>query len=394
MISTQEASRIVSSTARSFGTESVDINHAVGRILAEDIRADRPFPPYNRVCMDGIAIDFQAFQDGRRKFEVQAVQAAGSPQLTLSSSDKAIEVMTGAVLPAGTTTVIRYEDLEKTQDSAFEILIDVRNGANIHYTGEDLENEAVMLRSGALMRSAEVALCATVGRQHLKVRALPRVAVISSGDELVEINQTPKPHQIRKSNVHMLRAELTCSGIDADLFHLEDDAEVIEQELREIMEKYDVLMMSGGVSKGKFDFIPGVLEKLGVKKKFHKVNQRPGKPFWFGTRDEVCVFAFPGNPVSTLVGYLKYFKPWLDKCLGLEGEMLYVRLSADFEFRPSLTCFAQASLKETPEGAMAEIKKGHGSGDMVNLAQVDGFVELPADKTEFRSGEAYPFIRM
>ena len=394
MITSEQASQLIQSTVRDFGSERVRLSEAFGRVLNEAVISDRPFPPFDRICMDGIAIDHQAFQNGQKVFEVQGIQSAGSPPLTLASPSYAVEVMTGAMMPQGATTVIRYEDLQRQEDGSFEVLIDAKDKANIHYTGEDLAESSFLIKQGTRIRSAEIALCATVGLDEVEVKSLPKVAILSSGDELVEISTTPKPYQIRRSNSHMLQAELKGYGVDAQVMHVDDDPKKIEATLKDIFSRFDVLLMSGGVSKGKYDHMPDVLEALGADKLFHRVQQRPGKPFWFGKTDTTVVFAFPGNPVSALVGCIKYFKPWLESCLGTSSQLPYVTLASDFEFKPNLTYFAQAKLHSTNGGWTAEVIKGNGSGDMVSLAHVDGFVELPAGKTLFKAGEVYPFLSM
>ncbi|MDX1683859.1 MAG: molybdopterin molybdotransferase MoeA [Saprospiraceae bacterium] len=392
MISVEKASKIIGSHTRSYGQENVPLSQALGRILASDVKADRPFPPYDRVCMDGIAIDHSSYQNGQRTYRIQDVQSAGSARMALESSNLAFEVMTGAILPKGTSTVIRYEDLKWISDDEVEIMIDAKDKANIHYCGEDLERSASLVKRGSVLRSPEIALCATVGASYVPVLKLPRVALISSGDELVDIDEHPEDHQIRKSNIHMLAAELGKLGLEYDSFHLHDVKKEITEQLTGILKEFDIVMMSGGVSKGKFDFIPGVLNDLGVRKHFHKVEQRPGKPFWFGTSDKCIVFAFPGNPVSTLVCYMKYFRPWLKRCLGTDQALRNVRLAEDFEFRPSLTYFAQVRVEETETGGVAHMLKGHGSGDMVNLSRVDGFLELPEGSNVYHSGEYFAFL--
>lgn len=392
MITCEEAIKAVISTRKSFGTETIDINQSLGRILAEPILADRAFPPFDRVCMDGIAIDYNSFLKGQISYGVEGVQAAGQPQLQLINPTNCIEVMTGAILPEGTTTVIRYEDLKKVAEGEYKIDIDVVEGANIHYLGTDKPSGQILIDSNTKIDSPELALLATVGKTTVTVKKLPKIALISTGDELVEIEDIPKPFQIRKSNIHMLASELDRLKIDFEMIHVDDDFEIIKSAISKVLIDFDVIMMSGGVSMGKFDFIPDALVELGVKKLFHKVAQRPGKPFWFGNSDGCTVFAFPGNPVSTLVGFKYYFQSWLHACLGQQKSLFHVRLGEDFNFTPKLTYFAQTILKDTPTGLEGIIDKGHGSGDMVTLAGADGFMNLPADQSEFRAGDYYEFI--
>lgn len=394
MISTQEALKIVLDNSRSFGTENVPLAEAVGRVLAEDILSDRALPPFNRVCMDGIAIAHEAYAAEQRLFKVEAVGAAGSPQLTLQNTENCIEIMTGAVLPEGTDTVIRYEDLKQVGD-AFEIQVeDVQAHKNIHYQGRDFGEGEVLLKQNLRIKAIDINILATVGKTQVKVKQMPRVAVISSGEELVEVGEQPAAHQIRRSNVYMLIARLREWGVESQAFHFQDDLSDITENLQKIVETHDVILMSGGVSKGKFDFIPAALEALQFKKQFHRVKQRPGKPFWFGTRAEKVVFAFPGNPVSTLACFHKYFLPWLEKSLNKkQAHLLKVRLSEAVHFKPALTYFAQAKLRFGQDGiCYAKVGHGNGSGDIVNPSRMDGFIELSSDKESFEAGEVFDFL--
>ena len=391
MISVEEAFEKVLSTAHEAGREEVKLEDSIGRVLAEDIYADRPFPPFDRVTMDGIAILFNS--DYRDKvFEIEAIGPAGSPQLTLMDEDKCIEIMTGASLPKNCDTVVRYEDLEK-EGGGYRITKDVVKGQNVHTKGSDHDENTVLLRVGTEVKAIDINVLATVGKSKVLVKKVPRVAVISSGDELVEIEEKPKDYQIRKSNVHMITARLRQLGVETAIFHFKDNADSIFDELSEILNDFDVLVMSGGVSKGKFDFIPEVLEKLGFEKLFHRVAQRPGKPFWFGKKDKKSVFAFPGNPVSTLACFHRYFVPWLKKCLEQPSNSMKIVLAEDVTFKPNLTYFAQASVVQGEDGIFyARVSHGNGSGDIVNPSLMSGFLELPAGKEVYKAGEMHDFM--
>ena len=343
MITSVEALEIILDRKGSFGLEQVDLSNALGRVIGADAYPDRPFP-LDRVCMDGIAINYDAFNKGKRIYKVEGVQAAGQPRLKLQNDDQAIEVMTGAVLPFGTTTVIRYEDL-KSVEAGFEIAVDIKDMANIHYQGNDAGVKDVLIKRGSIIRSAEIGVLATIGRSSVEVKRLPRVAIFSTGDELVDIDSKPEPHQIRRSNSHMMHAALQKMGVTANLFHVNDNVSEIKERLDAIITDYDAILMSGGVSKGKFDFIPDVLRSLAVEICFHKVKQRPGKPFLFGVKGGCCIFGFPGNPVSTLAGVKKYFEPWLQASIGLPTVLPMVKLKKGVAFKPDLTYFAQASIR-------------------------------------------------
>lgn len=392
MISVQDAYNIVLDNAHSLGSEQVSLIDSIGRVLTEDIIADRAVPPFDRVTMDGIAIQYDAYEDGQRIFEIEAMGPAGAPQVTLQSTNKCIEIMTGAILPIGTDTVIRYEDLEQL-DNSFKINEDIIRAKNVHFRGSDYPQGEILLKSGQLIKAIHINVLASVGKTNVKVARLPKVAVISTGDELVEIDQVPLEHQIRKSNVYMLAARLKELQVPHEIFHFQDDTDDISSAIKSLSEQYDVLMMSGGVSKGKFDFVPQVLDDLGFEKLFHRVAQRPGKPFWFGIKDRVRVFAFPGNPVSTLACFHKYFVPWLYKIQNLDYSPIEVVLDNDIVFAPALDYFAQAKIVHQGNGlTKVVVRHGNGSGDIVSPITMDGFLELPADINDFKRGEIYPFI--
>ncbi len=393
MISVEDALAKVIGTANIIGVESISIHLAIGRTLAEDIYADRAMPPFDRVTMDGICIAYDSYESGQRIFPVESIAAAGSPTVTLNDSSKCVEIMTGAPLAIGTDTVIRYEDL-KELNGEFEIVESILRGKNVHAKGSDHSKGTVLLQKNNKIKAIDINVLASVGRSKVDVYRNPKVAVISSGDELVDIDQTPADYQIRKSNVYMLQSRLKELGVESKSYHFKDDSDSIYRDMKSILDTYDVLLMSGGVSKGKFDFIPEVLERLGFEKLFHKVAQRPGKPFWFGQKGEKKVFAFPGNPVSTLACFHKYFVPWLYKVSGLNYQPMKVVLAREVTFKPDLDYFAQASLSQSDEGRnLATVRHGNGSGDMVSPTKMDGFVELPRGKEVYEAGGVYEFMR-
>jgi molybdopterin molybdotransferase len=393
MISVKEADQIISSVNIELNTVDCSFDKAVGRVLAEDIKADRDFPPFNRVSMDGIAIHYGSFAGGQRDFAIQAVQAAGSPQLSLLNPKHCIEVMTGAVLPQNTNTVIRYEDLSILNGVAQIQIEDIRQGQNNHQQGTDREKGDTIVSKNSLISGAEIGIFTSAGYSTIKVFETPRVAIISTGEELVDVDTIPLAHQIRKSNVHSVHSALNAQGIKAKLYHLPDHREKIVDALAQIMESHEVLILSGGVSKGKFDFLPEAFEELGVEKLFHKIKQRPGKPFWFGRKnDKNVVFAFPGNPVSTFMCLHRYFFPWIRRQFNLRDMKQNAVLSTDFSFKPSLQYFLQVRTEYMNGQFIAHPVSGKGSGDLANLTQSDGFLELPADRIEFSKGEAFPYI--
>lgn len=392
MVTVDEAITKVLESAVSYGTETIHINDCIGRVLAEDIFADRPFPPFDRVTMDGIAINYTSYETGQRIFPVEGTGAAGHPRVVLSDAKHCIEIMTGAPLPANTDTVIRYEDLEEVS-GGFKINAEIIQGKNVHLEGSDHGSATILLPKHTVIKAIDINVLASVGKEFMEVLRLPSVAVFSSGDELVEISQIPEEHQIRKSNVYMITSRLTQLGIQSEIFHIKDDAAAIKDQLEIILRDFDVILMSGGVSMGKFDYIPEVLMKLGVEKLFYKVAQRPGKPMWFGVKENKRIFAFPGNPVSTLACFHKYFIPWLHKVNHQLYKPLKVTLLNDVTFIPDLHYMAQGALEQDDSGKWyVRVQHGNGSGDMVSPTKVDGFVELTRGKELFKRGEVYDFV--
>ncbi len=398
MISSQEALQIILNNTQDFGIEEIPFLEAIGRVLKEDIKADRDFPPFNSVRMDGIAISFKAFTEGNRVFRIEGIQAAGSAQLTLKNMSNCLEVMTGAVLPHDADTVIRYEDLH-ISDGKATITIDViTEGQNVHEQGRDRKTNDVLIKKNCELSPAEIGVLATVGKDSVIVAKQPKIMIVSTGDELVEVTKNPLKHQIRRSNVYTLVSLLERLGIQAETAHIPDEKLQLKKKIAQFLKSYDVLLFSGAVSKGKFDFLPEVLNELGVKKLFHKVKQRPGKPFFFGVteqmRKKIPVFAFPGNPVSTFVGCVKYFYPWYKKSVDLVFENFdKAILAKDFRFNPELTYFLQVKLENKKGLIVAVPVAGNGSGDLANLSNADAFLELPDNQADFKTGEAFPLIR-
>lgn len=396
----KEALEIILKTVGDFGNEEVKFLKSLGRTLKEDIVADRDFPPFDRVSMDGIAIDIEAFNKGQRTFKIAGVQGAGSKQLTMQNPANCIEAMTGAILPKNTNAVIQYELLTIENGIATINLEVVKNLQNIHLKGLDRKQGDILIPKNTLISPAEIGVLATVGKSIVKVAKQPKVIIISTGNELVGVSEIPEEHQIRRSNVFTLVSLLEMLNIKAETAHIKDDKDLLLSKIGSFIKDYDVLLFSGAVSKGKFDFIPEVLNTLGVEQLFHKVKQRPGKPFWFGkkvyteqSRSDKIVFAFPGNPVSTFVSCLKYFTPWYLKSVGLNFEnKQHAILSEDYFFKPDLTYFLQVKITKEEGKIFATPISGKGSGDLANLVDSDAFLELPNDRSNFTKGEVFPLI--
>lgn len=392
MTSAREAESIILGHSISVNRISVALEQAAGQVLAEAVVADRDFPPFDRVTMDGVALKYEAFKEGTRAFTIEGVEAAGVAPLTLQSRTGAIEVMTGAVLPTGTNCVIRFEDVTIENGVAHVQIPEIQARQNIHPKGQDVTQGSVLLPEGCVLSPAEVALLATVGKKNIVVFDTGPVAIVSTGNELVEVDEQPFLWQIRQSNSYALQAALREMGIGSNRFHWPDDADQMEEKLIGIFQKHAIVLITGGVSKGKYDFVPTVLSRLNIEKQFHQVAQKPGKPFWFGKSTTHTVFALPGNPVSTYLCFYKYLRPWLNKIRGVQATPLHAQLAKDFQFAPPLTYFLQVKVVEQEGVLRATPLEGGGSGDFANLKDVSGFLELPSDRSQFLKDEIFPFI--
>lgn len=392
MISFEEAYEQVLQNTSDFGTETVDLENSHGQVLAENIVADRDFPPFDRATKDGIALDYSSIENGLNELTIEGIAQAGSPQQTLSDKKHCIEVMTGAMVPKNADTVVMYEHLEIV-NGRVKILKPVKKGQNIHRKGTDEPKGSIVLNKGAVITAAEIGVLASVGKSQVLVIKKPKITVISTGNELVDITEKPEPHQIRKSNSHSITAALQLEGIRAIKLHISDEPQAISSRIEEVLSKNDVLLLSGGVSKGKFDYLPEIFEQLGVEKIFHRVEQRPGKPFWFGKhwQSKTTIFAFPGNPASTYANYHIYFLPWLLKSLGLDVPKVHVSLEEPFRNDTGLTRFIRARASLNNGKLSAILVLGNGSGDLTSLTKANGFVLLKPN-TENNIGDLVPFF--
>ena len=403
MLTVAEAFAHVLATAHPLSSEIVTLPQAAGRVLAQPLAADRDFPPFSRVAMDGIALVHSTWAAGQSEFIIEHTQYAGAPPQPLQNPRAAVEVMTGAVLPPGTDVVVRYEDLQLENNRAtIQIPPPAAAGSNVHHQAADRRQGDVLLPAGTRLGPAELAVAATVGATELAVTRTVRLAVVSTGDELVGIAETPLPHQIRRSNVYALEAMFTQAGAEVTLFHLTDELAALRQGLGNILAAgFDAVVLSGAVSKGRADHLPGLLRELGVVEIFHEVNQRPGKPMWFGAQPAgPVVFGLPGNPVSTFITACRYVRPWLRACQQpasspkatvVAETPAPAQLTADIQFTPQLTYFVPVHLTVDAAGCRlaAPLRVG-GSGDLAGLLGATAFLELPPEPAMFAAGTVWP----
>lgn len=371
--------------------ESLPVAQCAGAVLRENVYAERDQPPFDRVTMDGIALTSSAAGSGRTRYRIQATQAAGEPPLALKSSDQCIEIMTGAVLPSGCDCVIPVERIKNENGTAtLESPTLATPWKNVHRRASDQKQGALLLATGTVLHAPEIAVAASAGMARLRVSGQPSIIVISTGSELVEPGEPIAPHQIRRSNAYAVAAALRERGFQRVAEdHINDDSAALRERLSRHLRTHEVLVLSGGVSMGKFDLVPKSLEALGVHCLLHGIAQRPGRPMWFGTTHEGrAVFALPGNPVSTLVCLSRYVLPALYAAMGVRTESFErIALATPLEWSPALTGFMPVKVAHDDWGRpWATPCPTNGSGDFTSLALTDGFVELPPGPTSLSKG--------
>ena len=391
MISPAEADALIGQQFTCLPIESLPLVQCTGAVLRENVYAERDQPPFDRVAMDGIALDTQGLRGGKTTLRIQAMQAAGEPPLTLESVDHAIEIMTGAVLPLGCDAVVPIEQIEiRDGIAALKEPSRVVAGQNIHRRGSDTTQGALLLSSGMLLGAPEIAVAASAGMARIRVSAQPTILVVSTGNELIEPGDPIEAHQVRRSNAYGIVSGLRRRGFQriAD-DHLPDDLDVLRRRLRVHLDTHDVLILSGGVSMGQLDLVPHVLAELGVRQIFHKIAQRPGKPMWFGIGPTgTAVFALPGNPVSTLVCLARYVIPGLYAAMGETARPLEkIAIAAPIEVKVAMTSFMPVRVQGDEWGRLwAHPCPTNGSGDFTSLTGTDGFVELPPGPNTYAKG--------
>jgi molybdopterin molybdotransferase len=398
MITTAEATQAISAAMPAFATEKVPLAEARGRILREPVVAERDQPPFDRVTMDGIAVQFEYLASGNRQFTIQGTQHAGDPAQTLTSSVHAIEIMTGAVLPGNSDCVIPVERIS-VQDgvATVEDDYDAERLQFVHPQGSDYPAGHQVLNVGRIVTPMDIAIIASCGLESVQVSNQPVVRIISTGNELVPPGKPIEAHQVRLSNGPALVAMLQQQGFsDTADEHLLDDLALLRTRLAEILDEASVLILSGGVSMGQADYVPQVLAELGVEVVFHKISQRPGKPMWFGIGPgKQAVFALPGNPVSSLVCCRQYVLPALLRASGRDiPRVESAVLAEEVTFNAKLTCFLPVSLESGNDGrVLATPVPTNTSGDFASLSGTDGYVELELERNEFAAGSAVPLHR-
>ncbi len=366
----------------------ISVWHALGYVLAQDVKSDRAYPPFDRSTRDGYTVRAAEAKSGAKLRNVGEIKA-GDTVTELLAPGTCVQIMTGAAVPQGADAVVMIEQT-RTEGDAVVFDRDAQPGQNIVPRGSEGAAGQIILSSGMHLGYAELALAAQVGAVQLQCAKKPRVAILSTGDEVVSVEKTPGPFQIRNSNSVSLAAQVRLSGGEPVLLgNAADRSDDLREKILRGLKK-DILVLSGGVSMGKYDLVEIVLRELGADFYFDAVAIRPGKPAVFGRCGETFVFGLPGNPVSTMVTFELFVTAALDLLSGAEARplsLLEARLGEALHEKPGLTHFLPARVEWKGTTPVVKPLPWQGSGDVATLAKANCFLVVPADRAEVQTGE-------
>ena len=401
IVSFEQARKIVEQHASEVtpgAAESIDLIAAARRVLAEQIRADRDLPPFPRATRDGFAV--RAADVAKTPValnvvgEIRAGASAAESALQVGSR-QAVEIMTGAPVPAGADAVVMVEYTQRIGESV-EVQRPVTSGENVVPRGSECKAEDLLLSAGTRLTPASIGLAASVGKAQLSVYARPRVALLSTGDEVIDVTRNPGLNQIRNSNTYSLAAQVQSAGGMPLMLPIAPDR---PEPLRELIEEgleADLLLLSGGVSMGKYDLVEQIFAELEAEFFFTGAQIQPGKPIVFGrasasdTEKATYFFGLPGNPVSTMVCFELFACPMIEALSGASPNplrFLQARLKSEVRTKTGLTRFLPAQLTGEFGNVEVELVRWQGSGDMVSTARANCYLVIPPDREKFAAGE-------
>lgn len=386
MINYKQAQEIIQGNAGSFGKELIDIDHALGRVLAENIITARDYPPFNRSAMDGFALNIEDFNKGIRRFKIIETILAGQKSHKELSSGGCYKIMTGAAVPVSANVVIRREDTNENEPDVFLEASQCVYFQNIALKGQDLKKDVIALKAPFKINASSIGLLASLGKQRIWVYSMPKVAIFTTGNEVISLGKEINGLQIYNSNLHLLKALLLEHKIEPEhTAHLLDEKAQLENGLKNYL-NVDMLIISGGVSAGDTDYIPEILSKLGVEILFHKVAIKPGKPVLCGKlRGGGLVFALPGNPFSCLVTFKLFVDTYLASSFGLLPQKK-IKLPVSFIRTKKGSCDEFFPVYISEESTVNEIDF-NGSGDIRMASSADALGIQPAVQMNISKGE-------
>ena len=388
MLTYEEARRTILERVSPLGVERIPLDAAAGRSLAGEVRAPVDHPPWDNSAMDGYAVR-SSDCPGEAVLAIAGYQTAGGPGASAVHKGAAVRIMTGSPIPGGCDAVVPFEEAEE-RDGSVRILAPVRQRQHIRFRGEDIRAGAQVIPEGTALRPPQISLLASFGRAMVPVYRKPRVAVLSTGDELVELGEPPGHGKIVNSNSHALAAAIAEAGGDPLLLGIaRDEREDLRAKLSAGLAA-DVLVTSAGVSAGDRDLVRDVLSELGVENIFWKVLIKPGGPTAFGLAGAIPVFSLPGNPVSSLITFEVFVRPALRKMTGSPQPLkppVRAVLAEPVEKKPGKTHFLRVTIESGEEGYVARTAGDQNTGILRTLVLADGIAVLPPERTTFAAGE-------
>lgn len=374
----------VSDARTQLETELVDLLAAAGRVLAEPVHADRDYPPVSRSVRDGFAV---RAVDLPGELNVIGEVRAGESYSGQVGAGQAVEIMTGAPLPQGADSVVMVEHTT-TAGANMHSNRSLHPGENVNYRGSEACRDGLLLEAGRRLGFADIAMLAMVGRTRVSVYRRPEVAILPTGDEIVGVEETPLEYQIRNSNSFSLAVQSASAGARPRMLPIARDVYASTRELIEQGLKFDLLLLSGGVSAGKYDIVERVLADLGAEFFFDRVLLQPGQPLVFGKARDKFFFGLPGNPASTMVTFELFARAAIELLSGQTESalpMLCCRLSKDFRHKTGLTRFLPARV--STDGAHVTPLSWTGSGDVPALARANAFLVTDPDRESWAAGD-------
>jgi molybdopterin molybdotransferase len=374
------------------GVETVELLASLGRVLCEPIAADRDFPPFRRAMRDGYAVRANDLANLPANLQVVGEIKAGASREEMPPAirqGQAAAIMTGAPAPDGADAVVM---VEYTSQSGNEVTITrgVASGDNIVSAGSEAHQGQKLLDPGTRIDYRAIAIAASVGKSQLSVFRRPKVSIVATGDELVELREQPAPYQIRNSNTYSLAAQVEAAGGVPVLPGIaRDDVGELRAAFQNAFQ-HDLVLLTGGVSMGKYDLVEQVLAELGAEFFFTGAQIQPGRPVVFGRALGRYFFGLPGNPISTMVTFELFVRPMLDALAGMRAEpmrFLHARLKSEIKTKTGLTRFLPGHLSGEFENAEVELAGWHGSGDVAVMGRANCYVVIPSDREKIAAGE-------
>ena len=395
MLTVADALNKILATVSPFAITETALEHANGLTLAENVHSPGDLPAFDKSLMDGYAVRLPDVGTGKATLRVVDVVTAGRVSTRSLAPGESIQIMTGALLPQGADLVVKVEETQRDGDLVMITMKPPAAGANLIRQGTSVRAGERVLSAGLTLNGARIGALAELGQAVVRVRRRPRVAILATGDELVPIGATPAAGQIRNSNGAMLAAQIqSAGGVVESVGIARDNQDDLRQKIDQGLQ-CDLLILSGGVSAGTLDLVPGTLAEAGVCEVFHKVEMKPGKPIWFGQRamneqSSCYVFGLPGNPVSSLVCCELFVRTAIRKMMGAEPaapEPMTAALEHDYSTRADRPTYHPAKLTWTPAGMTVSFVPWHGSSDLCGTVSANGMAYLSGEQREYRMGE-------